>query len=289
MRTLTLLILLLTATATFAQDKPVLITPEWLHQHEHDANIVILQANFMRLDYEREHIAGARFLWPAWLAPDSPEGSMNTPDPKKATEILQALGVNSNSHIILCYVRNEISPTARMFLMLEYLGLNGQVSLLNGGLDAWKKAGYAVTKEVPVVKRGNVKVKAINPVVVDKEYVVKNLSNDHVVVVDARLKRFYDGEPTGNPRDGHITGARNIQYTDLYDATNTFKPAEELQQYFTPVVNRDQEVVAYCFIGQTASVVYLAGRSLGYTMKLYDGSMQEWSRIEELPMEVTKK
>jgi 3-mercaptopyruvate sulfurtransferase SseA len=28
---------------------------------------------------------------------------------------------------------------------------------------------------------------------------------------------------------------------------------------------------------------------LGYDMKLYDGSMQEWSRIKELPMEMTPK
>jgi thiosulfate/3-mercaptopyruvate sulfurtransferase len=33
----------------------------------------------------------------------------------------------------------------------------------------------------------------------------------------------------------------------------------------------------------------MAGRMLGYNMKLYDGSLQEWSRLEELPMEKTEK
>jgi thiosulfate/3-mercaptopyruvate sulfurtransferase len=36
-------------------------------------------------------------------------------------------------------------------------------------------------------------------------------------------------------------------------------------------------------------VDYLAGRSLGYRMKVYDGSMQEWSRDPNLPMEKIKK
>jgi thiosulfate/3-mercaptopyruvate sulfurtransferase len=33
----------------------------------------------------------------------------------------------------------------------------------------------------------------------------------------------------------------------------------------------------------------MAGRLLGYDMKLYDGSMQEWSWLENYPMETTKK
>ena len=54
------------------------------------------------------------------------------------------------------------------------------------------------------------------------------------------------------------------------------------------MAGKDKELVAYCFVGQTASVVYLGGRILGYSMKLYDGSMQEWSRIKELPLESKK-
>ena len=98
------------------------------------------------------------------------------------------------------------------------------------------------------------------------------------------MKHFYDGETTGNPRDGHITGAKNIPYTDMVDSTNHFKPKNELAEYFKGVATPDKELVTYCFIGQTASVVYMAGRLLGFNMKLYDGSLQEWSRIDALPM-----
>ena len=76
----------------------------------------------------------------------------------------------------------------------------------------------------------------------------------------------------------------------LVNTSNRFKSLDSLQTYFTPVVlDKKNEVVAYCFIGQTVSVVYMAGRILGYDMKLYDGSMQEWSWLENLPMETTKK
>jgi thiosulfate/3-mercaptopyruvate sulfurtransferase len=286
---LVLAILFLQTGAMLAQGS-LIVTPQWVKEHQKDANLVILQVNFLKLDYDKEHIDGARFLWPAWLSPDTPEGgSFNTPELKAANEILSNLGVDNNSQIVLCHTRNEVSVTARMFLLLEYLGMKDKVSFLNGGLEAWKAAGFGVTSEVPVYKKAKFKA-TVNPVVVDKNYVSQRLNSDKSVIVDARMTRFYDGEPTGNPRDGHIAGAKNIPYPDLLDqATNAFKPIEQLQTYFEPVATKSKELVTYCFIGQTASVVYMAGRMLGYDMKLYDGSMQEWSRIKELPMEMTPK
>lgn len=271
-----------------AADQPILVSPQWVKERLNDPTLVILQVNFFRLDYEKEHIPGARFLWPEWLTPNSPDGSYNVPEPKKATEILQKLGVSKNSKIVLCHVRDQVTVTARIFMTLEQLGLRGQVSYLNGGLEAWKKEGFPVTKEAPVVKKGNFKVKP-GDLIVDKDYVLKTLRSDTAVVVDARMKRFYDGEPTGNPRDGHITGALNIPFPDMVDSLNAFKPIEQLEANFTSVVpDKKKEIVLYCFIGQTACVDYIAGRLLGYRMRLYDASLQEWSRREELPMEKTK-
>jgi thiosulfate/3-mercaptopyruvate sulfurtransferase len=273
-----------------AQEQPILVTPQWVNEHLQDPTLVILQTNAMQWDYNKEHIAGALFLWPEWLLPNSPEtGVYNIPDKKTATAVLQRLGINKNSKIVVCHVRNEVTVTARIFLTLEQLGLRGQVSYLNGGLEAWKKAGFPLTKDLPVVKKGNYKVRYGN-VIVDKDYVLQSLHSDTSVVVDARMKRFYDGEPTGNPRDGHITGALNIPYPDMIDSLNFFKPLDQLQGYFMPVVpDKNKEIVTYCFIGQTASVLYIAGRLLGYKFRLYDASLQEWSRKEELPMEKTKK
>jgi thiosulfate/3-mercaptopyruvate sulfurtransferase len=293
MKKLLLLLVLLASVTTgiFAQDESILVSPQWLNDHLKDPNLVLLQANDLEFEYAKEHISGARFLWPGLLAPDSPQGSFNLPEAKQATTILRQLGISDNSLIVLCHVRNGVSVTSRMFLTLENLGLRGQVYFLNGGLEAWKKAGFPVTNIVPPSTKGKFKVKP-GTLIVDKDYVLKSLSSPSAVVVDARMKRYYDGDPVGNPRDGHITGAKNIPYPDLLDATNMnmFKPNDQLQNYFTPVIpDKNNEVITYCFIGQTASVVYLAGRILGYNMKLYDGSMEEWSRIDSLPMEVTKK
>jgi thiosulfate/3-mercaptopyruvate sulfurtransferase len=284
-----ILLLTLASNLLMAQDVPILVNTAWLKEHQGDPNLVVLQVNYLRLDYAKEHIEGARFLWPGWLAPDSPDGSFNAPTPTAATEILQKLGINKDSHVVICHVRNEVSPSARMFLTLEDFGLKGKVSWLNGGLEAWKKEGMSLSSVQPVAKKGNFKA-VPSGLLIDKNYVLKAMNTENQVIIDARMQKYYEGEPAGLPREGHITGAKNIPYPELLDQnTNMFKPIEDLQEYFTPVASKDKELVAYCFIGQTASVVYMAGRMLGYNMKLYDGSLQEWTRISELPMEVTVK
>ena len=286
-----LLLALLLISGFVSAQVPILVTPQWLNDHKNDPKLVIIQVSFLQAAYDHEHIAGARFLWPSWLAPNSPQSSFNTPDPKEAEKVIQDLGISNDSHVVICHVLGDVSPAARMFLTLENFGLYGQVSFLDGGLDAWKKAGFPVTKETTVTTKGKFKVKPSKQLLVDKEYVQKTLQSSSNVVVDARAKNVYDGEPTGYLRNGHITGAKNIFFIDMVDqTTNAFKPADSLQRYFTPVVpDKKSEVVVYCYVGQTASVLYMAGRILGYNVKLYDGSMQEWSWLEDLPMETTKK
>ena len=288
MKTITLLACLLSPSILSSQ-VPILVTPKWVTEHQADPNVRILQVNFLKFDYDNEHIQGAGYLWPGGLAPDSPLGAMNSPDLKKATEIIEGLGISNSSHVVLYFIRNEVSATARMFLTFENLGMMGRVSFMDGGLEAWKKEGLPVTKEIPTIKKGTFKARDLG-LLVDKNYVLNNLKSESVSVIDARATRFYDGEPTGNPRDGHITGAKNIPYQDMVDQSNIFKPIDQLQNYFNPVMpDKKKEIVTYCFVGQTASVVYLSARILGYPAKLYDGSMQEWSRIPELPMEITEK
>ncbi len=285
---LTLLFSCIIFFAAKAEDVPIIVSAEWLKDHLQDNKLVILHVDWNKYDYDREHIPNAHYLWPASLAPNTPYGNMNAPDTKEATSLLRGFGISNDSHVVLYFTRNNITPTARMFLSLEYLGLKGRVSLLDGGMEAWTKAGNTLTAVVPEAKKGKFKA-SINPILVDKDYVFKNLDSQTTTIVDARFTRYYDGEPTGNPRNGHIKGAKNIPYNEMVDDNLFFKSKDDLTGYFEPVASKDKEVVMYCFIGQTACVVYMAGRMLGYDIKLYDGSLEEWSRLDQLPMEESPK
>jgi thiosulfate/3-mercaptopyruvate sulfurtransferase len=289
-RLICFLIMLATFSVQTNAQQSILVTPEWLNDHLNDPDLVVLYTGFViRADFEKEHIKGSRFLWPDWLAPNSPEGNMNAPDEKTATRVLQELGINKNSRIVVYHRGNDVTIAARMFLSLEHFGLTGKVSFLNGGIEAWKRAGFPVTAAPSVFKPGNFVAK-VQSKLVSQEKVLAAVTSHSSVIVDARVKRFFDGDPTVNPRDGHITGAVNVPYPDMLDSLSRFKHIDTLAKNFQRVVpDKNKEILLYCFIGQTACVDYLAARQLGYQVKLYDGSLQEWSRSTALPMEKTRK
>jgi thiosulfate/3-mercaptopyruvate sulfurtransferase len=64
---------------------------------------------------------------------------------------------------------------------------------------------------------------------------------------------------------------------DLWDDQGRLKPTDELRQLFAAAgVKPGDVVVAYCHIGIFANTVLTAARILGYDVRLYDGSFQDW-------------
>ena len=76
-----------------------------------------------------------------------------------------------------------------------------------------------------------------------------------------------------------------MPFSETVDEANALKPAAALQKLFADAgVKPGDTVVAYCHIGQQATQVLLAARTLGFKVMLYDGSFEEWSR-RDYPVE----
>ena len=111
-----------------------------------------------------------------------------------------------------------------------------------------------------------------------------------MTIVDARSPDFYKGGGGSYPRPGHILGARNLYFSTLFDTTNKYLPSDSLKAKFSVAgIPPGDEVVVYCHVGQTASAVYFAAKLLGYKPHLYDGSFEEWSSRDDLPVELPAK
>jgi len=280
---------LLTASSS-EEGQPVFVSTTWVAEHINDPSAVILHVSQYRRDYAKGHIPGARFLWVGSMAMSNTELSFELVPVEQLDTLLEGLGISNDSKIILCGVGGNVSPTARMFATFEYLGFGGRVSILDGGFDAWKAEGRPSTKEAPKIKRTSFTPHLKKDAIVDYSFVQSRLHKDGVSIVDARAPQFYNGVGGGFPRVGHIPGATNIYFSTLVDSTNKMLPPAKLREMFAGAgVKEGNEVITYCHVGQTASLDYVAARSLGYNAHLYDGSFEDWSGRDELPVELPAK
>jgi thiosulfate/3-mercaptopyruvate sulfurtransferase len=250
-------------------------------------SLVLLQVG-EKEEYAAGHIPGAQFITLADISTPRGEGlALELPSVAQLKTTFEKLGVTDKSRIVIYFSKDWVTPTARVFLTLDYLGFGDQTSILDGGLPAWRAEGRPVTNESRTPATGSFTPRPNKQIVVDAAWVSAHLSRPGVMILDARAAKFYTGEEVGRmPRGGHIPGARNIPFDSLIeDSNNKFKSAETLRELFnTAGVKKGDSLTAYCHIGQQASLLYFVARYLGYDTHLYDGSFEDWSRRPELPV-----
>ena len=266
----------------------LIVSTEWVGKHLNDDSLVLLQVG-EKDEYLAAHIPGAQFITVADISTPRGQGLiLELPSVGQLKATFEKLGVTDKSRIVVCFGKDWVTPTARVFMTLDYLGLGERTSILDGGLPAWRAEGRPVTAELREPRRGTFTPRPNAKLVVDAAWVSANLNQPGVAIVDARAAKFYTGAEAGQmPRAGHIPSARSIPYSSVVeDSTNKFKSAEALRALFNAAgVKQGDSVATYCHIGQQASLLYFVARYLGYEAHLYDGSFEDWSHRLELPVE----
>jgi thiosulfate/3-mercaptopyruvate sulfurtransferase len=115
-------------------------------------------------------------------------------------------------------------------------------------------------------------------------------------LVDVRSPEEFRGElaaPAHLPQEaaqrrGHIPGAVNVPWATAVAEDGTFKPIDQLRElYAAKGVDRGDEVVAYCRIGERSSHTwFVLHELLGYdNVRNYDGSWTEYGSLVGVPIE----
>ena len=283
----------------------LVVTSDWLATQLKNPKLVLFHIG-EKSEYDAGHIPGARFLQlqdiSSPMTRDTTALALEMLPADQLRERLEQLGISDDSRIVVYFGNDWLSPSTRVLLTLQYAGLGARASLLDGGMPEWKKGNRPITTDVPPApKPGKLTARPTQPIVVDADFVKSHIHTTGYTIVDARNTIFYDGpiqEPSatssmGHPMPkvvpGHVPGAVNIVFETVFDDTGHLLPETRLRELFTQAgVKPNDTVIGYCHVGQQATAMLFGAEALGYDVKLYDGSFQDWKR-RDLPIESSRK
>jgi thiosulfate/3-mercaptopyruvate sulfurtransferase len=210
---------------------------------------------------------------------------------------MERSAVTNDTTVICCSLVKQFSTY--LFWFLRYND-HMKAKVLNGGLQKWISDKLPLTSDVKTLSHSNVGIyRSASPNIsirALRDYVLTNIKNRDVILIDARTPQEYEGELINVPElpqegsfyAGHIPGAEHIFFEENYLPDGRFKPPKELKQiYISHGIRPDREVITYCRSGHRATVVwFVLSQLLGYqNVRVYDGSWTEWGNLVGAPIE----
>ncbi|MBM7552518.1 sulfurtransferase [Thalassobacillus pellis] len=190
--------------------------------------------------------------------------------------VLAEAGISQHK-IVIAYDQNKSAMSARLLWMLKFCGLD-MAYILDGGLDAWKEAGYPTqpgetTPKKEVLPEFNIH----HEMACGAAYVKRKSGEGKAVLVDSRnYKRFSGQEEPIDVKSGHIPGAIQFEWMNVYRENGTWKSKAELTALYADI-SSSNEVIVYCGSGVTAASNVIGLWEAGFlNVKLYVGSFSDW-------------
>jgi thiosulfate/3-mercaptopyruvate sulfurtransferase len=271
----------------------VLVTTEWVASHLNDANLRLVEIDVDTSAYEQGHIPGT-VGW-NWQTQLQDTVRRDLADQKGFSQLAGNAGITPETTVIL-YGDNNNWFAAWGFWQMKYYG-HKDVRLMNGGRKKWFEEKRAITTDAPKIQATNYSAKAPDASIRAKREDIFSVleRRSPAQMVDVRSVDEFSGKVIAPPgmtetaqRGGHIPGAANIPWAQAVAEDGTFKPADALRQlYGGKGVTGDQEVIAYCRIGERSSHTWFVLKYLlGYkNVRNYDGSWTEWGNLVGAPIE----
>lgn len=262
----------------------VFVSTEWLSDRLNDPAVQVVDVR-QPFFYQQAHIPGAVSL-PLMLLPSDRNG---VPTADTLASTLGEVGIAPDTQVV-AYDDGASNAAARLFWLLTMYG-HRAVSVLDGGITAWRHAGLDWAYEPVRVSPTSYPTPIIDPSVVTSTDVLKaSLGGRDTALVDTRSPGEYLGLRPTALRDGHIPGAVNVDWTANFREDNGIavkQDSETLRDLYRAAgVTPEKQVTVYCASGMRASETFAVLKSLGYPqVSLYVPGWNEWGNRDDTPVE----
>lgn len=154
-------------------------------------------------------------------------------------------GAGSDATVVF-YEEDSGIKAARGFWLLEYMG-HKDVHVLDGGMRAWKEAGYEIAREMGKATARPLKIEPRPEIFIGADDLNNRLGDANVALLDTRTDEEWLGTNTrGGPRGGTIPGSVHMEWVHYLDDSGKFKPPGELLTLFESCgITRDKAVVPF--------------------------------------------
>lgn len=265
-----------------------LVSTPWLRDHLDDPDLRILDASWYmaaagrdaRAEFAAGHIPGARFFDIDEVADLSRPLPHMLPSPRDFEVHVAALGIRNDHHVVV-YDGAGVFSSPRVWWTFRTFG-HARVSILQGGLPAWRGEGHPLSTDTPTSIPGRYTATLQPQLVRDLEQVRALVAQQPERVVDARSHGRFMGtapEPRPGLKSGHMPGSLNLPFDQLLTPQGALRPNEALAALFRDAgVELNTQTVTTCGSGLTAAILALALFELGAPeAAVYDGSWTEWA------------
>jgi len=291
------------ATQAHALEMTPLVDANWLDQHLESDNLVVLDVRSSidnggdARSFSQARIPGSRYS--SYTDAGWRETRNDVPGVMPSVDELESLigglGIDNDSQVVIVAAgtgATDFGSAARVYWTFKVLG-HDKVAILDGGFAGWQQQGFEIEGgRVSAPEEVDFSASLQDALLASSDDAAAAIDSP-TQLVDARPAGFFtaDTQSSATLAAGTIPTSVNLEhqkYLSERDGAFYLDEAPLMTRIDELGLDAETPTIAFCNTGHWAAIGWFMLQEVaGFeNTSMYDGSMAEWTRQNELPLQV---